>query len=153
MQFYTVHRRPAPGLAAPDLAFVKEGFSWPAFLAAPLWLSWRCQWLGLAAYFAGLSVLGALAWFLDETGWIVLAFGYHWLVGASANDWLRSRLSRAGYELVDVVAAADLSEAEFRILLDARPPVAAAPPVRSLVAMGRPLRATEAATPLTPWSP
>ena len=155
MRFYTVHRRPTPVRAEPDVVLVKEGFCWPAFLAAPLWILWHRQWLALAAYLIGLALVGAAAVFLDAAGQGVLGLGYHWLVGASANDWRRFRLARAGYRLLDVVKAADLAEAESRLFEGGRSTAATTPVAGAENAQppSRPRRATEAAAPLAPWSP
>ncbi|MDP6706632.1 MAG: DUF2628 domain-containing protein [Alphaproteobacteria bacterium] len=155
MRLYTVHRRPTPAAAEPDLVLIKEGFAWPAFLLAPLWCLWHRQWLALLAYLVGLAAAGALASLLDEAGQAALGLGYHWLVGASANDWRRQRLAAAGYRLGGVVAAAGIAEAEARLFRDQPPRWAGsaateAPPVDP---SRPPLRAADAAAPLAPWSP
>jgi hypothetical protein len=155
LRFYTVYRRPTPARAEPDVVLVKEGFCWPAFLAAPLWILWHRQWLALAAYLIGLALAGAAAVFLDQAGQGVLGLGYHWLVGASANDWRRSGLARAGYRLLDVVKASGLVEAENRLFEGGRWTAATTPAVGAGSAQppARPRRVTEAAAPLAPWSP
>ena len=54
MSVYTVHEPPLrAGAAAPDVerfAFVRDGFSWWAFLFAPLWMLRHRMWLVLIGY-------------------------------------------------------------------------------------------------------
>ena len=61
MEVYTVHEPPdAPADRidrAEQLVFLKDGFSWGAFLLAPFWLAARGEWAGLAAYIAAVIVL------------------------------------------------------------------------------------------------
>lgn len=124
MRIYTVHERPGvPGeardAALADAVLVKEGFSWPAFLAAPLWALHHRQWLGLVAYAVAVTLLGLAAEgaALGEASAATLALGFAILVGASANDWRRDTLARQGYGLAAVVAAPDLEAAEERWFL------------------------------------
>ena len=54
MSVYTVHEPPRrAGAAAADVerfAFVRDGFSWWAFLLAPLWMLRHRMWLVLIGY-------------------------------------------------------------------------------------------------------
>jgi hypothetical protein len=122
LRVYTLHRRgPA------ELELIVEGFCWPAFLFGPLWLAWKHEWLGLAAWFgAALIVCGLAALTLSETGQAAVDLGFAALVGFAANDWRRWRLERAGWRLADLVAARSLREAEDRLLDEGR---LAAPPI------------------------
>ncbi|MEE8247113.1 MAG: DUF2628 domain-containing protein [Alphaproteobacteria bacterium] len=124
MRIYTVHERPVvPGeaqdAALVDAVLVKEGFSWPAFLVAPLWALHHRQWLGLLAYAVAVTLLGLATEgaALGEASAAALALGFAILVGASANDWRRRTLAREGYRLAGVVVAPDLESAEERWFL------------------------------------
>lgn len=124
MRIYTVHERAVvPGQAQDaalvDAVLVKEGFSWLAFLVAPLWALHHRQWLGLVAYAVAVTLLGLAAEgaALGAAAASVLALGFAILVGASANDWRRRTLARQGYGLAGVVAAPDLEAAEERWFL------------------------------------
>ena len=62
---------------AEKIAFVKDGFSWPAFLVPVLWLLYQRMWIELVAF---LVVIGGLQWALggsvqglELAGWITLA--------------------------------------------------------------------------------
>ena len=61
MSVYTVHEPPTrAGAAASDVerfAFVRDGFSWWAFLFAPLWMLRHRMWLVLIGY---VVVVGAI---------------------------------------------------------------------------------------------
>ena len=116
LRLYSVHRRrPA------ELELVKEGFCWPAFLFGPLWCAARREWLGLAVWLAAALALGAVAGLtLAAPAQLAVSLGFSVLVGCAANDWRRWRLARAGWRLVDVVAAASLAEAEEKLAQEGR---------------------------------
>jgi hypothetical protein len=116
MRMYTVHLRPFRPGEDPDVILVKEGFSWLAFFAAPVWAVWRRQWLGLLVYGALAGLVGALVAFADLTpaAEVLINGAVALLVGLNALDWQRWRLGRAGYRLAAVVAARNLAEAERR---------------------------------------
>lgn len=121
MRFYTVHLRPPrPELKGasgePDVVFIRDGFSWLAFLLTPVYLLWHRQWLGLAI-FVGLSAsLSGLSHFLGLgiSGDALFSFSLSFLIGLSANDWRRWRLSAAGYREAAAVGASGREEAEIR---------------------------------------
>ncbi len=131
MPLYTVHA-PAtlPGDRAPDpmsYILVKEGFCWPAFFIAELWLLFRRMWIVFLAYVIVAAVVAAIG---ARVGgplpglFLVLA---HFLFAIEGNQLRRWTLSRRGYRLVDVVEGGRLYEAELRFFHD-RPD--AAPPTR-----------------------
>ena len=60
MSVYTVHEPPLRVGAAPDVerfAFVRDGFSWWAFLFAPLWMLRHRMWLVLIGYVVVAAVI------------------------------------------------------------------------------------------------
>src|SRR5690606_29214044 len=116
VRIYTVHRR------GPDeLELIKEGFCWPAFLFAPIWLIWRRQWLGLVVLPALSLALAAVARLtLAEPHQVVLGLTLAFATGVFANDWRRWRLARAGWRLTDTVAAASVREAEEKLAAEGR---------------------------------
>ena len=115
MRLYTVQFRPGMGdETAPDVVLIKEGFCWPALFMPLLWLLYRLQFWGLAAYLLATGLLSVLVTLtgMDTLSGLSLSVVLSLLVGAVANDWRRWRLGAKGYELVTVVAASDLSHAE-----------------------------------------
>src|ERR1700731_3252031 len=120
MSVYTVHEPPLrAGGAATDVerfAFVRDGFSWWAFLFAPLWMLRHRMWLVLIGYVVvagaietpvGLSVAPAVAASL-----IGILLGL--LVGLEAGTLRRFTLNRGGWKNLGVVSGADREDAERR---------------------------------------
>ena len=59
MRLYTVQTRDSE-LSEPDVVLIKEGFCWPALFLPLLWLIYRLQFWGLAAYLLATGLLSAL---------------------------------------------------------------------------------------------
>lgn len=120
MQTYTVHE---PSEASRDkieraeqLTFVKDGFSLPAALLAPLWLLANRLWLALAGYVGAIVVLELLGWVLGlgqpAIQWLI--FALHLLIGFEADSIRRWTLARNGYTLVGSVTGRSGDECERR---------------------------------------
>ncbi|HVY59510.1 MAG TPA: DUF2628 domain-containing protein [Xanthobacteraceae bacterium] len=126
MAVYSVFEPPgdgANGRAAPDrFVFVRDGFSWGAFLFGPLWMVWRRLWLVLLLYLIVVAVLGiALVAFRASAGaeaavGIVLAL----LLGLEAATLRGWTLKRRGWTEAGIVIADGIEFAERRFF-DARP--------------------------------
>ena len=143
MTVYTVHEPPSrAGAAASDVerfAFVRDGFSWWAFLFAPLWMLRHRMWLVLLGY---MVVVAALAGVLHLHGtpaagtvvWALLAL----FIGFEAGTLRRFGLARRGYRNIGLVVGDDLELAERRFfdswVRKAGPAAGAAP---ALVASAR----------------
>ena len=118
MTVYSVYEPPAqaPDLAerADRLAFVKEGFSWPALFVPLLWLLYHRMWIEfilLVLVYVGLQ----LAFGTDPqgqvlAGWASLAIGV--LFAFEASDLRTLSLERRGYRLAGVASGRDRTEAE-----------------------------------------
>ncbi len=120
MSVYTVHQ---PPLGAADAAgdpyrfvFVREGFSWWAFLLTPLWMLRHRLWLALAIYLlisapldVALRALGASVFTIVIVGLLISL-----LVGLEAGTLRRFKLSRRNWRNVGVVTGDDLEDAERR---------------------------------------
>ena len=120
MSIYTVHQPPLDfGAAATDpyrFVFVRDGFSWWAFLLTPLWMLWHRLWLALAIYLllaaaidAGLRVLGSSAFMLIAAGVLISL-----LAGFEAGTLRRFKLSRRHWRNIGVVTGENLEHAERR---------------------------------------
>ncbi len=140
MAAYTVHEPPLrPADAGPDPArfvFVRDGFSFWAFVIAALWMLWHRMWLVLLIYVVvvggvetGLRYAGA------STGVIVvISLLISLLVGLEAATLRRFSLWRRGWRTVGVVSGHDLEEAErrfFNTWVRQAPPDRSAPPASS----------------------
>ena len=141
-----------PGGAPGEAILIAEGFSWPALLSGPVWLIWNQAWYGLLAYSAvGLALAGIWS-AIDPASHALLVLGFLWLVGASANDWLRREWSRRGWRMVDLVLAGNRTQALIIHLgRSARQHRSAAPPPEATPR--RALSVGGSTTPLAPWSP
>jgi hypothetical protein len=120
MSVYTVHEPPLrAGADAPDVerfAFVRDGFSWWAFLFAPLWMLRHRMWLVLIGYVVVVGLIevpvklsGAPAFAASAIG-ILLGL----LVGLEAGSLRRFTLNRRGWKNLGVVSGDDLEDAERR---------------------------------------
>jgi hypothetical protein len=120
MSTYTVHQPPLDfGAAATDpyrFVFVRDGFSWSAFLLTPLWMLWHRLWLALAIYLllsaaldTGLRALGASALVLVLDGLLISL-----LAGLEAGTLRRLKLGRRRWRNIGVVTAENLEHAERR---------------------------------------
>lgn len=119
MSVYTVHEAPArvsASSAAERFMFVRDGFSWWAFLLAPLWMLWHRMWLVLIGYVAisggieaALVTLGASRLAISLVGLSISV-----LVGLEASTLRRLTLHRRGWTNVGVVSGDKLEDAERR---------------------------------------
>ena len=124
MRVYTVHERPRLGPEGDDLALVKEGFAWGAFLAPPLWAIHHRLWAVLAAVVAVAALLRLAVAALDLAGTEALSVVVAALLlfGCHANDLRRLILERRVFRRVGAVTAEDLPSAEARFLAAAPVP-------------------------------
>ncbi|MBM3562613.1 MAG: DUF2628 domain-containing protein [Alphaproteobacteria bacterium] len=117
MAIFTVHvPRTASGqLPAPDrIVFLRDGFSWPAFVFGPFWLAWRRAWIVAGLWTLLLVALALLAWKLrvsrEAIYWLTLALAV-WL-GFEGGRLVGWNLARRGYVERDLVVGEDIDEAE-----------------------------------------
>jgi len=99
---------------ADKVAFVKDGFSWLAFLVPMLWLIFQRMWLELIAF---LVVITLVSWAFGSApearrlaGWVTLALTL--LFAFEANDLRGWALRRRGYGFAGVASGRDRYEAE-----------------------------------------
>ena len=151
---YTVHEQPRPPADRIDraeaLAFVKDGFSWPAFILPELWLISRGIWLGLLAFVALVVAILALSSVLGvppsvQVGVFVLV---HLVFGNEADEIQRAHLATQGWAMIGQVTGTGPLDCERRFFDTWLPSV---PMVASAAALdpGTPARS---APPLTPAS-
>ena len=116
MAVYTVHLpQTASATAAMSRArFVREGFSWGAFVFGPLWLIFRGLWLALVLWIiAAALVAGAVVVFsLSPTGTVAIAVLVAFFFGLEGNGLRREALRRRHFRFADVTVARNRDEAE-----------------------------------------
>ncbi len=118
MRTYSVHHTQPTPQATADYAdgavFVREGFAVFAFLFHFFWFLYHRMWLVFVLYLA-VSVAASVA--IDLIGLnplsgLIAATAINLIVGFEANDLRRWTLARKGYDLIAVVRARSLIEAE-----------------------------------------
>jgi hypothetical protein len=117
---YSVYepRDPGPDIEAraEALQFVKEGFSWPAFLVPVLWLIYFRMWIELIVFvailaLAQLSLGGGQEEGAQLAGWVSIALSV--LLGFEANDLRTASLERRGYRLIGIAEGRGRTNAEL----------------------------------------
>ncbi|OEJ64405.1 DUF2628 domain-containing protein [Magnetovibrio blakemorei] len=120
MTVYSIHVRDT-GLK-PDLALVKDGFSWPAAIFGFFWALVLGAW-DVALVLLAVQIVAGLALPMligDATALSVVQLGVSVLIGLIANELRRWSLDRRGMHEEAIVTAHDKEEAERRYL-DANP--------------------------------
>lgn len=127
MAAFTVHLPPAPAGAAPapeQIVFLRDGFSWWAFLLGPFWLAWNRAWLALLAWTLLLVLVGLVGWKLHLTRlvWEGIGLGLGAILGFEGTRLVAWNLARRGFTESAVVIGENADEAEeayfHRILSD-----------------------------------
>jgi hypothetical protein len=120
MSVYTVHQPPVRAAdslpEAERIVFVRDGFSFWAFLFAPLWMLWHRMWLVLAGYIVLVAALEAL---LIAVGASSSAAAFVWLMlslllGLEASTLRRFSLRLRGWVNAGIVSGDDVEDAERR---------------------------------------
>lgn len=114
MAAYVVLKGPADSEGGDKLAFVRDGFTWLAFLIPVLWLLWHALWIEATLAVAATLLLSALG---EWSGLGVYASLLSILVslffGLEAASLRVRALTRRGWQEWGVVEAARLDEAEL----------------------------------------
>ena len=107
IRIYTVHINPELPHAVEKSIFVREGFSWKAFMFGVLWTLYNRLWTISIALVAVMTLLGMAEEhkFISASSLSILQIALSLYVGFSANDWYRDSLARRGYITSDIVAS------------------------------------------------
>jgi hypothetical protein len=104
-----------PALRAEKVAFVKDGFSWPAFLVPLVWLIYQRMWIELVIL---VVLLGLVQWAIGTEEhakalltWASLAVSV--LFGFVANDLRGFALERRGYRFAGSTSGRNREDAEL----------------------------------------
>lgn len=114
MKVYTTHR--SPNAPREHALFIKDGFSWPAFLFPVIWLIIKRLWLALALYILAVAVISVTASATDLSGAsvFVILLGLNLILGFEANKLNRRALTRRGFAEEGPFVGEDLEEAELK---------------------------------------
>ena len=122
MTVYMVFEPPGAGgdrvTRAERIAFVRDRFTWSAFLFAPLWMLRHRLWLGFVGYVAAVGAMTPALWFAGaRAGWLSLALAtIHLLVGVEAASFRRLGFAWRGWRDLGIVIGDDLEAAERRFV-------------------------------------
>jgi hypothetical protein len=117
MAVYTVFEPPPSGDLMRDadrVAFVRDGFSWAAFLIPLVWLLWHRMWLVLVLWIAVVVLVQWGASLLGAPAPLIAAVATALLMGFEASSLRRWTLERRRFRFAGVVAGADRSDCERR---------------------------------------
>jgi Protein of unknown function (DUF2628) len=120
MSIYTVHQPPLRAAGAPPapekFAFVRDGFSFWAFVAAMLWMLWHRMWLVLLVYVVVAIGADAAMHYAGVPAVAIAIVGLFGslLVGLEAATLRRFTLARQGWRDVGIVSGHDRQDAEQR---------------------------------------
>jgi hypothetical protein len=119
MSVYTVHQAPARADAASvaeRFIFVRDSFSWWAFLLAPLWMLRHRMWLILLGYIvvSGAIEAALVRFGASRTAIALVGLLISLLVGLEASTLRRLTLRRRGWSNVGIVSGDKLEDAERR---------------------------------------
>jgi Protein of unknown function (DUF2628) len=120
MAVYSVFEPPERGGDATEHAgefvFVRDGFSFPAFLFGPLWMLWHQLWLVVIGYFAVVAVFVIAARLIGGGAGLdsLAGFLFAVLIGLEAASLQRWMLTWRGWRDRGIVVADDLEAAERR---------------------------------------
>lgn len=113
-KFYTVHFSPFGAGPDRDARFVKDGFSWAAFVFGPFWALYHRLWfaaLMLVAALAALAIVGEY-FVLDPAADAVIGIAISLLIGFEGPELLRKKLAVRGMPERGIASGRNLAEAE-----------------------------------------
>jgi hypothetical protein len=120
MSIYTVHEPPSTSeQSAPDperLVFVRDGFSFWAFLLTPAWMLWHGLWLVFLGYLVVATLLAVGLHIIGASTAVTLAAAalLALLAGFEAATLRRLTLARRHWKNVGIVVGEDVESAERR---------------------------------------
>jgi hypothetical protein len=114
MALYSVHLQDNALNSIAEAAFVRQAFSWKAFLFGPLWLICHRLWVPLAAWTgAYLLLIAASSQILSSSAVFFIGLALQILLGLEANRLREEKLAGQGYHIVEIIAAPARDEAEI----------------------------------------
>jgi hypothetical protein len=120
MAVYAVFEPPMRDKPATEQAdrfvFVRDGFTWGAFLLGPVWMLWRRLWLAFVVYAVVMVALGFGLRYLGAppAARALVAAAIAILLGIEGATLRRAKLMRRGCRDHGIVVADDLQAAETR---------------------------------------
>ena len=107
--------------------FVKQGFSWPAFLFTFAWALWHRLWAAVAFIIVFLAAIGTILGGISATGLTLVVM---LAAGCWGSDLRNRALLARGYREDQLVHGQRLEDAELRYFAAAGETEIAAPPAK-----------------------
>lgn len=132
MSTFTVHEPPDMKTSreerAESLVFVRDGFSWGAFVFGPIYFLVKQEWTGLILFLLAMLVMQGVLEFTgtSATALAIASFVLALIAGFEANEVRRASLSLFGWKEIAVVSGRSLEDCEHRFFdawLPSEPPV------------------------------
>ncbi len=119
---YSVYVKESAENPLEKAVFVREGFSFWAFILTLFWAAYYRIWPLCGIIMAVLALLYALSTqgVISEEQLEVLRVAFYAWVGFEAPDWRGYALKRQGYVLYDVTCAGNIKEAGLRFFTAAQ---------------------------------
>lgn len=117
MQFYLVYRHKNEK-DIEHIKFIKDGFSFSAFLFNIIWLALHGIWKMAAIILVIMLIIHQIPAFttIGQGFVFIMNLAICIYIGYSARDWHIKVLEKKGYEFFDIVAANDLNSAKLAYL-------------------------------------
>ena len=120
MASYVVMEPPGRGYNTGATTFVRDGFSWFAFLLPVVWLLWHRLWIEAALAFVAIGLLAGLGEVLGlGLAGSLLSFLIMLYVGLEGQALRIAALGRRGWRQAGVVIADNLDDADARYATEA----------------------------------
>lgn len=101
-----------------DIVFLREGFSWKAFIFSNLWFLYHKMWREFFALFLINFVFVLFDKIYFESDKILLEVGLLFVVGLNATYWRGLYLQKNNYEFLGTVFGSDDEDAKLRFVGD-----------------------------------
>src|SRR5690348_7712183 len=111
MRYYSVHAPLGEPPSPENFAFIKDGFSWPAFFVPVLWMLWHRLWLALVWYVVFLLSVAWIGRLVSEDVATIVAILGALLLGLEANNIRRTAFERRDWEEIGASFGKNITEA------------------------------------------
>jgi hypothetical protein len=113
---FAVYAKPDEDDPLTTTVFVKEGFSFLAYIFTFFWaLYYKIWWLVVFCFVFQVGKQFMIEYgMLSEQSDIIISMAYMVLIGFQAQDWYGKDLERKGYSLIGIVMARNLDDARQR---------------------------------------
>ena len=118
LETYNIYIKPSDLDHPEESTFVKEGWSWSAFIFNLIWSLYYRLWIigGILIILKAITIYGKQALDWNQGLITVLSLGVAAFVGFNGTDWRCSNLKARGYKWLGVVMGNNETQARQRFL-------------------------------------